>query len=201
MGKDPKTEKPITTLVIDWSEGEEATPKPAKEEWGGGKAIKLLRRIIMDLLADCGEQIKPFADGPMVRALKTSLVGTEFRKTYFTDGTTERNKQNAKRMAFQRAVQEAQDSKIITTREIGGQDYVWLNKTGPDKTTKPTGRFRKVDDKPLLPNSACICCQQSTGEVWLITDRKRPGTKAQPLHEACAPKWFDKPTADDSGFD
>jgi hypothetical protein len=78
MGLDQKTGKPITTLVIDWTESgdkealaDKATGK--EESWGRGKAIKLLRRIIMILLVDAGEQIMPFANGPQVRALKIRL--------------------------------------------------------------------------------------------------------------------------------
>jgi hypothetical protein len=93
--------------------------------------VKLLRRIIMNLLVDCGEQIRPFADGPLVRALKAKLVEAEFHKAYLTTGETEAIKKQAKRMAFRRAIDSTGDK--IVTREIG-TDYIWLSQAGPGET-------------------------------------------------------------------
>src|SRR6516225_5437390 len=56
MGVNPKTGKMETTLVIEWGDTGQPTA-PKKDDWGRGKAAKLLRRIIMSLLVDCGEQI------------------------------------------------------------------------------------------------------------------------------------------------
>jgi len=68
----------------------------------------------------------------MVRALKTDLVEAEFFKSYRTSGETEKAKKDAKRKAFQRALDAASDK--IITREVGGTDYVWLSKPGPGET-------------------------------------------------------------------
>ena len=133
MGLNPKTEKMETTLVIDWGEAEQpGTAKPKRNEWGNTKGAKVLRKIIMELLVECGEEIMPFANGPMVRALKTDLVEAEFFKSYRTSGETEKAKKDAKRKAFQRALDAASDK--IITREVGGTDYVWLSKPGPGET-------------------------------------------------------------------
>jgi hypothetical protein len=129
MGANPQTNKMETTLVIDWGEEPSAAAKPKKDDWGRGKAIKLLRRIIMTMLADCGEQIRPFADGPMVRALKFALVEQEFHKAYVTTGESEADKKEARRKALRRALDAADDK--IATREINGTDYVWLPQPGP----------------------------------------------------------------------
>jgi hypothetical protein len=140
MGND-ENGRPIGTLVIDWPKPGDDAPIIAKDDnWGkskGGKGLKLLRRILMQLLADCGEWIKPFADGPTVRVLKLNLIETEFMKTYATTGETEKNKQRAKRTALQRALDDAGDK--IVTREIGGQEYVWLSQSGPGEKP-PSGQ-------------------------------------------------------------
>jgi len=135
MGLNPKTGKMETTLVIEWSDGGDQT-KPKKDDWGRGKAVRTLRRIIMNLLADCGEQIRPYADGPTVRALKLKLVEDEFYKSYATPADTEEAKKHAKRMAFKRALEQAGDK--ITTREIGDSDYIWLPQKGPGETAEAT---------------------------------------------------------------
>jgi AAA domain-containing protein/bifunctional DNA primase/polymerase-like protein len=131
MGLNPKTGKMETTLVVNWEEtGQARTPK--KDDWGRSKGVKILRRTIMNLLVDCGEQIKPWSDGPAVRALKVKLVESEFHKAYLTTGDTEEAKKHAKRMAFQRAINSTGDK--VVTREVGGIDYIWLSQAGPGET-------------------------------------------------------------------
>jgi hypothetical protein len=137
MGLNKKTGKMETTLVLDWGDARQPATASNKNDWGRSKGVKLLRRIIMNLLVDCGEQIKPFADGPLVRALKVKLVEEEFYKAYLTTGETDATKKNAKRMAFQRAIDNAGDK--ITTRDIGGVDYIWLSQAGPGETAGAAG--------------------------------------------------------------
>jgi hypothetical protein len=148
MGKNPKTKKMETTLVIDWGDdGQQPTAKPKWNEWGRSNAVKLLRRTIMELLVDCGEQIRPFADGPMVRALKLELVAAEFSKRYVAQhGGDEKAKKNAKRMAFNRALDAAGDK--ITGREIGGIDYIWLSKPGPGEAGGGAGPKPTEEGEP-----------------------------------------------------
>jgi hypothetical protein len=160
MGENPKTKKKETTLVIDWGvEPGQQSAKPKWDEWKGGKSGKLLRRIIMNLLVECGEQIKPFADGPMVRALKIDLVEAEFFKSYRTVGETEKAKKDAKRKAFQRALDKA-DDKIIT-REVGGTDYVWLSQKGPGETAAGSGpkAIRCPHCPRINPPDAVVCLE------------------------------------------
>ena len=145
MGLNPKTGKMETTLVINWEEAGQARA-PKKDDWGRSKAVKLLRRTIMNLLVDCGEQIRPFADGPLVRALKVRLVETEFHKAYLTTGETEAIKKQAKRMAFRRAIDSTGDK--IVTREVGGVDYIWLSQAGPGETVAGRGSGQAVEDDP-----------------------------------------------------
>src|SRR5262245_36907312 len=115
----------MSSCVIVACDGPAATAKAAaKDDWGKSKTVKRLRGIIMAMLAEQGTDLRPFADGPMVRVLKVEQVRTEFFKTHFADGDTEKAKQNAKRMAFKRALAAA--DKAIVTREVSGVEYVWL---------------------------------------------------------------------------
>jgi hypothetical protein len=126
MGLDERG-KPITTLVLVW--GTAATPKPLakdKDSWGQSKSIKLLRRTLMNLLADQGVDLKPWADGPMVRALKLDLVREEFCKAWYVEGDDAKAKRQAKIAAFRRAVTDAVDKGVLVSREIDGQDFVWV---------------------------------------------------------------------------
>jgi AAA domain len=118
-----------TTLVLDW--GRVATPpRSAQDNWGKGKGVKLLRRIVMSMLVDQGIGLKPFADGPTVRALKVEQVRAEFFKFYYTDGETAAAKQKAKRVAFQRAVELAIERGTLVVRESDGEGHLWLTRAG-----------------------------------------------------------------------
>src|SRR5262249_3374044 len=101
-----------------------AAKAASKDDWGKSKTVKRLRGIIMAMLAEQGIDLRPWADGPSVRALRADLVKAEFFKTHFADGETEKARQHARRMAFKRALAAA--DKAIVTREVGGVQYVWL---------------------------------------------------------------------------
>jgi hypothetical protein len=135
MGSNENGE-PITSLVIEWMLQAPPRPAPAKgDDWGRGKAVKLLRKIIMSLMIDAGAEIRPFADGPTVRALKVDLVQAEFSKRYFGGGETAGAKRRARWAAFQRAMNEAADRGVVVIREIDGEDFVWLAAAGPAEKT------------------------------------------------------------------
>jgi hypothetical protein len=124
----PTNGKTESTLVIDWgAQGEAGAPaKPRPDDWGNSKAVKLLRRTIMALLADCGVELKPFPDGPTVRALRVDLVRTEFCKSYYAGGDSPKKVRDAKASAFKRAIDLAADHRAIMVREITGDQFVWL---------------------------------------------------------------------------
>jgi len=135
----PFTTRPVDlgeeqTLVIDWEAP--TAPQAAKDnDWGRGKGVKHLRRIIMSLLPEIGIDIRPFADGPMVRALKVDVVQAEFFKSYPGGGETAGAKRRARWAAFQRALTDAVGRNVLITREIGGEDYVWLAQPGKAEKT------------------------------------------------------------------
>jgi hypothetical protein len=116
VGTDPDGD-PITRVVIDWSSPAQDVQSSSKD-WS--KSLQLLRRILMTILAECGEDIYPFAGGPMVRAVKLDLVRTEFLKQYVADGEA------AKRSAFNRAIKSAQGKELVVVREISGVQVMWL---------------------------------------------------------------------------
>jgi hypothetical protein len=125
---DPKG-RDITTLKIIWS-GQSTTTgasiKDKKDPWT--KSLRLLRGVLMNVLAGHGTALRPYADDPktQVRAVDKELVRKEFYKDYPADGETHEQRQEAKKKAFKRAINDAQTASLIGVREIDAVQYVWL---------------------------------------------------------------------------
>jgi AAA domain/Bifunctional DNA primase/polymerase, N-terminal len=121
-----------STLVIDW--GKEPAPKREFKSTKGWnkKSLRLLRVTIMGLLADCGREIRPWFDGPLVRALDLELVRGQFYKGYpAAEATDVGDKTSARRRAFARAIAEAEALGLIKTWEVDARVCVWLTVPTP----------------------------------------------------------------------
>jgi GAF domain/AAA domain len=114
--------RPSTSLVIDWLQ---AALKANAEGAGWSKSLRLLQRALMNVLVEHGRDQQPFSDGPVVRAVDVEVVRNEFYKSYAAAGDA-RQKQNAKRQAFNRAVRDAQERSLIGIREVGEATLIWL---------------------------------------------------------------------------
>ena len=124
LGQDEDGEE-IKSLAIDFSA---AVPPPTDDEEGKWTpSLQLLRRILMTLLATAGERVQPYADGPIVLAVKTDLLRTEFYKQFSSD------KPDSKRKAFHRAISSAQSRDLVGIREISGCEWLWLVKATPNR--------------------------------------------------------------------
>jgi hypothetical protein len=121
LGLDEDREEMSSCVIVAC---DEVVKKMARDDWGNSKTVKLLRRIVMSLLAKQGIDLRPFANGPIERALRVDQVRAEFFKAHYADAENEKAKQNAKRMAFKRAIEAAGDKIII--REVDEVEYIWL---------------------------------------------------------------------------
>jgi hypothetical protein len=114
--------EPITRTIIAWE------PTPADQaqtsDKGWSRSLRLLRQVLMAALAD-GKNMQPFSDGPVVRACDLDVVRAEFSKQYPANGNA-RQKADARRKAFQRAVENAQGRGLVGVREVEGVQFVWL---------------------------------------------------------------------------
>jgi hypothetical protein len=111
---------PIEVWLAEPIADETATMRPAKREWTS-KALRLLKRSIENALVDTGHEVRPYNDGPLVRAVDKQFVRAEFIKHHTADDDT------TKRRTFNRAVEDAQDKHLIgicaTTDEV---QLMWL---------------------------------------------------------------------------
>ena len=116
-----------TTLVIDWNTDSEAAtnaaPKTKRDRWNT-KRLRHLRKVMMNIGAIAGQDVRPFNDGPTVRAIPVSAVKAEFYASYPTDGSED--PRQAKQKAFKAALAAAVDSELIGAREIDGTEMIWL---------------------------------------------------------------------------
>ncbi len=112
---------PVTAPIIDW----QATQQTAQADARWTPSMQVLRRVLMTILVDCGQNVRPFPDGPEVRACDIELVRTEFYRQYPADGT-EQQKADARRKAFSRSVKEAMARGVVASREVDGVQLIWL---------------------------------------------------------------------------
>jgi hypothetical protein len=134
---------PMSSLVVDFGT---ATTAP-REDGAWTKSLSPLRRIIMSL-ADTGEPIRPYADGPEVRAIRTDIVRVEFFKQFPSDGDDPKKKAAARRQAYRRAIMHARERNLLNIREVGGVEYLWLTKEETPSQTKPLRDERDMRDTP-----------------------------------------------------
>jgi hypothetical protein len=116
---------PVTAPIIDWQE----TQQTAKANARWTPSMQVLRRVLTSTLADCGQDVRPFLDGPEVRACDIDLVRREFYRQYPADGT-DKQKADARRKAFSRSVKETAARDLVATREVDGVQLIWLTTLG-----------------------------------------------------------------------
>jgi hypothetical protein len=120
---DPKL-RPITTLAITWAT-EGSAIALQKDRWS--KSLTVFRRVVTNMIDKLGKNVHPYTDGPVVRAVDTKVVRTEFYREYHVDpDNTPEQQKDAKKKAFSRAINDAQGRALINLREIDGAQYVWL---------------------------------------------------------------------------
>jgi len=112
-----------SSCVINWQEGQ-APVKPPKNRWP--KSLQVFRTALDNVLATDGQKIRPSPDTLELTAVDLDRVREEFYRLYIlSEGGDEKNKQEARRKAFQRAVKEAQNNGLMGGTASGGKQLVW----------------------------------------------------------------------------
>jgi hypothetical protein len=146
---------PITSCVIVPIEGSAAaTPPKSKKDREWDKS--LLRRVLMSVLADVGADVRPYADGPTVRAVDQEAVRREFYKSYAAVEGDAAAKQNTRRKAFHRATEKAQKEDHINVRLMGNIIYVWpVKDPGPGGVLRKKAAAKDYDGRDLTQEASC----------------------------------------------
>jgi AAA domain len=116
---------PVTAPIIEWQAPQQTPQDDAR--WT--QSMQILRRVLMTIIGDCGQMVRPFLDGPMVCACDIELVRAEFYRQYPADGT-EQQKAEARRKAFGRTVKQAIARGGVMSRHVDGVQLIWLAMQG-----------------------------------------------------------------------
>jgi hypothetical protein len=139
---------PLNTLTIEWIDAAAAPwMKPAqdKDPWRR-KSLRTLRQTLMNVLVDHGKEVKPWPNGPSVRAVDIEIVRSEFYRAHpAAEATDATDKAQARRKAFKRAIDDAKADNLIGTWEIEGITYVWP--VGQTRPQEPGAPEQEAEDK------------------------------------------------------
>jgi RecA/RadA recombinase len=123
------------TLVIDWGPEGAAAKKADADPWP--KSLRIFSDALNEVLINFGSDMTPFPDGPVLRCVDAERLREEFYKRYPADGDT-------RRRAYNRAVKNAQERRLINVRDIDGTSFIW-------KITLTVGRDeRDIQDSSLV---------------------------------------------------
>jgi hypothetical protein len=116
--------RPLTSLVLEHYDGGGSTAK--RRDWP--MSLKVFRSALVEATLNSGfdHQIEC---GPRVKAVDLNRVRDAFYESYVavSEATaTAEDRQNAKRMAFKRAVEKAQGLHLIGARSEGERQIIWL---------------------------------------------------------------------------
>jgi hypothetical protein len=124
--------EPITTMVVDWTEGTVLETQPGADPWAQPKrqdqrtAALRLKRVLMMILAEQGVDLPIEPDGPVVRMVDQKLVRKTFYACTPVDGTSEQ-KGKLRWQKFSRALDWAEDQQLIAVHEVDEVSYLRLS--------------------------------------------------------------------------
>jgi hypothetical protein len=137
---------PITTMVVDWSPPGTAPAGSAapNDPWAKPKrqdqrtAVLRLKRVLMAILADQGVDLPISPDGPTVRMVDQERVRKAFYASTPADGTPKQKRQ-FRYAQFKRALDWAEQERLIAIGEIGDTTYIWLTRPDPEDAEEEQG--------------------------------------------------------------
>jgi hypothetical protein len=123
VGVDPDGEPAISCVVQAREGAVEAAPKRAGGRPNAGAL--LLRKALMNTVAEHGRDTRPYPDGPLLRVVDLEVVRSAFYRDYPAEGP------KAKNQAFNRALLTAKDHSIGSLTSPDGKTVVWLLQPSP----------------------------------------------------------------------
>jgi hypothetical protein len=130
--------EPIETMVVNWQSGPpgESGAQPEPDPWAEIRrqdqktAVLRLKRVLMSVLAEQGVELPIAPDGPTARMIDQEIVRESFYTHTPAEGTPAQ-KGEFRRKRFNRAIDWAEDQRLIAIAEIDSVTYLRL--THPDQ--------------------------------------------------------------------
>ncbi|MGF3027915.1 ATP-binding protein [Methylobacterium aquaticum] len=119
--------EPITTCIVNWKadRASAAAVSVVRERWP--TSLKVFREAMVAALDEHGVRAWPYgSEAGEVRAVPYQRVRDTFYASYPADGEDAGKRAEAKRKAFNRAVQSATGRDLIGSVELTGVDHLWL---------------------------------------------------------------------------
>jgi hypothetical protein len=125
--------EPVTSMVVDWQPnmpGGNSSPR-GPDPWAQtrrqdqGAAVQRLKRVLMSAMAEQGVERDIPPDGPAARMIDQEVVRAMYYVQTLADGTP-KQKADARRAQFKRALDCAEAQQLIAGHEIDGVVYLRL---------------------------------------------------------------------------
>ena len=123
--------EPVTTMVVDWQPIGADIPYTQPDPWTAARrqdqrtAVLRLKRVLLELMAEHGVELPIPPDGPTARMIDQESVRERFYARTSADGTPTQ-KTEFRRKRLNRAVDWAEDQRLIAIEEVGGVAYLRL---------------------------------------------------------------------------
>ena len=133
-------------MVIDWLPAGAAAAEAQSEPdtWAQPRrqdqrtAVLRLKRVLMTILAEQGVDLLIPPDGPVVRMVDQERVRKAFYASTPAEGTPKKKRQ-FRYAQFKRALDWAEQERLIAIGEIGDITYIWLTRPDPDDAEEEQG--------------------------------------------------------------
>jgi hypothetical protein len=206
VGTDPDGEE-VSSCFVEPIAGPVAKSKTKDDPWRK-QSLRSLRQALMNVLADQGKNMKPWANGPTVRAVDIEIIRPEFYRSYpAAEATDAADKAQARRKAFKRAIDDARAANLIGSWDVEGVTYVWLidpvppqppqeEMPPPDRngydTSEGVAQRPRIGTLEIIgaepPGAICAHCGRSDGAGSIATCRRlmRPRGVGRFRYRCCA---------------
>jgi RecA-family ATPase len=119
----------ITTCVVKFVEGP-AVVQVKGDRWKGLKDLEEALHVALG--SEDHKQMRPYGyEGPEVDAVPLRVVREEFYKAFGTAEDDPARQKEARKKALQRALKKGRENRLLATREIDGEDFVWMATVDP----------------------------------------------------------------------
>lgn len=126
-----------STLVVESIE-DAAPVATADKSRGANPSQRLLLEVVRQVITDAGTTVRPWADGPEVRAAPEDIIRESYFERVAEDDAPDTDPAKAadkRRQRFNRARKAMVDAKLLIAAKIDNRTHLWLPVSDPDGRT------------------------------------------------------------------